>query len=479
MKFLVAISLCCSALAVSALAAAPPVRILPLGDSITYGAGTPGGYRWPLYQMLTSAGYSVEYTGTTTNNSPPEMVMHHDGWGGYRIDNIFDWTPVIYAQTEDPDVILIMLGTNDYGQNYDTPNALNRIDALIIDLANHWPYAKIVVASMVPTLMSCQTSMDLTYNQLLPGNVANLVAQGRQVYFADQRNALTAADTYDGVHPTTTGYAKMANCWFPVVTSIITPLGTANAPAVVSVAPGTSTSTNLTLSFNKPVSNNATNLSNFALSSGTILSATLDPTYRRDVTLNTSSMSDGSYTLTVQNVTDMTPANTSMASTNLTVVVPKVIKKANNTNNLNLGTSWTGGTAPASSTLDIAQWDSTVTGANTTKPAANLSWRGIIITNPGGAVTINANSSTNITLGAAGIDMSASTRNLTINCPLVLSAAQTWNVAYLHTLTTDAITGTGGVTKGGLGTWQLAAANGASTYSGDTVIGANCTAVLV
>ena len=30
------------------------MRILPLGDSLTFGAYVPGGYRAPLYQLLTS-----------------------------------------------------------------------------------------------------------------------------------------------------------------------------------------------------------------------------------------------------------------------------------------------------------------------------------------------------------------------------------------------------------------------------------------
>ena len=40
-----------------------PVRIMPLGDSITYGTNSTGtvGYRRPLYQQLVGAGYSVDF----------------------------------------------------------------------------------------------------------------------------------------------------------------------------------------------------------------------------------------------------------------------------------------------------------------------------------------------------------------------------------------------------------------------------------
>jgi len=163
------------------------------------------------------------------------------------------------------------------------------------------------------------------------------------------------------------------------------------------------------------------------------------------------------------------------------------ITKANNTNNLNLGTSWGGGTAPGST--DVALWDSTVAGANTAALGANLSWQGIRIANPGGAVTITA--ANTLTLSSAGIDMSAATQNLTVNSSLILGAAQTWNVATGRALgvggavnnggnllTVDGvgntnisgvISGVGGLTKNGAGQTTLF---GASTYTGTTTINA-------
>ncbi|HET6408147.1 MAG TPA: hypothetical protein VFG14_09725, partial [Chthoniobacteraceae bacterium] len=71
------------------------------------------------------------------------------------------------------------------------------------------------------------------------------------------------------------------------------------------------------------------------------------------------------------------------------VAVPKAnaqIVKANNTDNLNLGSSWVGGVAPGAA--DLALWDATVVGPNTTILGANLNWSGVSIANPGGAVTI-------------------------------------------------------------------------------------------
>ena len=65
------------------------------------------------------------------------------------------------------------------------------------------------------------------------------------------------------------------------------------------------------------------------------------------------------------------------------------ISKADNTDNLNLGSSWTGGTPPTSS--DVAVWDSTVTAARANTLGASTNWQGIQISGVQGAPTVNPN----------------------------------------------------------------------------------------
>jgi fibronectin-binding autotransporter adhesin len=146
-----------------------------------------------------------------------------------------------------------------------------------------------------------------------------------------------------------------------------------------------------------------------------------------------------------------------LASLSLTISLHAIdINKANNTDNLNAGTSWSGGTAPGTS--DVGVWDSTVTGANNISLGGALSWSGIRIANPGGTVTINAGDS--LTLGSAGIDMSAATQNLTLGNAVTLGAAQAWNVGTGRTLTTTgALGGSAALTKSGAGMLILSGAN--------------------
>ena len=137
--------------------------------------------------------------------------------------------------------------------------------------------------------------------------------------------------------------------------------------------------------------------------------------------------------------------------------------KANNADNLNLGSSWVGGTVPAAT--NSVQWDATVTSANTVSLGTDLAWTGINILNPAGAVTINAGNTLTI---SNSIDLSLATTDFTLNCNLLLGGTNVWNVGTGRTLTVGGIvSGSNPVTKQGAGVVILA---GNNTYTGGTTI---------
>jgi fibronectin-binding autotransporter adhesin len=107
------------------------------------------------------------------------------------------------------------------------------------------------------------------------------------------------------------------------------------------------------------------------------------------------------------------------------VVSAADVIKANNTNNLNLGTSWTSGTAPTPA--DVAVWNNTVTASNTSALGGDVSWQGIKVQAPGGRVAITGAANT-LTLGGEGIALLSGSQQLEIQSRVTLLTSQTWTL---------------------------------------------------
>jgi autotransporter-associated beta strand protein len=154
------------------------------------------------------------------------------------------------------------------------------------------------------------------------------------------------------------------------------------------------------------------------------------------------------------------------------------ITKADNTFDLNLGTSWALGSAPSPN--DIALWDSAVTGANSTLLGTNLTWGGIRITSSGGGVTIGAGNT--LTLGKDGIDISAATQSLTIaSLATLTNTAQTWNAgnqALNITSFTRAAGSTVNLITSGTGSINIASGAASAALGGYAVLNSNDYAAL-
>lgn len=200
----------------------PRLRVLPLGDSITLGLGAAGGYRAPLYHLLFGAGYAPDYLGTQMGNSAANLPdPDHEGRGGYRIANIDGILPMLFSAVPEPEVILLLLGVNDFLNNDNTATATNRLEALVVRLATNWPSSKIIVGSLTAVSEPLNSQIQTMYNALLPGMCERQRGLGRQVYFTDMYSALPLADMPDQLHPNQLGYSKMATNWFASILAAI------------------------------------------------------------------------------------------------------------------------------------------------------------------------------------------------------------------------------------------------------------------
>ncbi|MEU6741111.1 SGNH/GDSL hydrolase family protein, partial [Streptosporangium sandarakinum] len=206
------------------------VRVMPLGDSITEGTQVPGGYRIGLWQRLAAGRYTIDFVGSQYNG-PAGLGDHdHEGHPGWRIDQI-DAGVTGWLRTHTPRTVLLHIGTNDILQNHDVSSAPSRLSALIDHITAAAPNAEVFVATIIPLSNSGQEAAARTFNAAIPGIVWSKVNSGRRVHLVDMHGRLTTADLIDGVHPTATGYDKMAAAWYQALQSVPGSIGQGPGPS--------------------------------------------------------------------------------------------------------------------------------------------------------------------------------------------------------------------------------------------------------
>jgi len=229
--------------------------IMPIGDSITYGAKAVGGYRYPLFVTLTTAGIGMRLVGVNTQNGAPLPVdcRGHNGVSGATIEDVQrnlvdaggvgemvaaaypggywmmdggkqDGAPI------DPAVILLLIGTNDVLHHPDTAT----VDAmqgpytkLITWLGTNRPHAEIIIGTTIPVTRKPARMQDVltAFNAWL---TATAPTWGPQVHLVDMHAAFMKADGSvntawlpDGVHPDATGCAAMATVWATAIGDLV------------------------------------------------------------------------------------------------------------------------------------------------------------------------------------------------------------------------------------------------------------------
>lgn len=190
-----------------------PLRILPTGDSITWGEGDPSGngYRHSLIKQLLNSGFGVTMVGSERNGQFANN--YNEGHRGWRIDQISSIVGSTLAKWQ-PNVITLMIGTNDCLQQYDTVGAPGRLNSLVRQIFNNSPNTAVALATLIPAASAQSCVQNLNAN--IPGIVSQLQSEGRSIVLADM-GAVTLSDLPDGIHPNPAGYTKIANAFHTAV----------------------------------------------------------------------------------------------------------------------------------------------------------------------------------------------------------------------------------------------------------------------
>lgn len=227
----------------AAQASAEPLRIMPMGDSITAGytdnpvwnVDFEFGYRSGLYTRLTNAGYDFQFVGGSTEPfddafpgdptrngtyTPPIDLQAlgqdgHRGYGGkagpFFLANAPNW-----MVEDEPDLILMHIGTN--GQQF-----TDELDELVSHVVSTRPEVQILLAEIIPKRVF--NASIVTYNSYVRDTLLpKYEALGARVsvvdhytpFLTDSNDPTTINTAYmaTGNHPNGDGYDVMAQTWF-------------------------------------------------------------------------------------------------------------------------------------------------------------------------------------------------------------------------------------------------------------------------
>jgi acyl-CoA thioesterase I len=222
-----------------------PLRIMPLGDSITAGYTDNSrwahpfeyGYRAPLYTLLSDAKIPFKFVGQSAEpmnkkfGDPthgatvfPKLDLKalgqdgHRGYGGWSIPKI-QKNISLWIKEDKPGIILLLIGIN--GIN---PKSPQQLEALVKKIYETDKDIKLIVAQITPYSSYKQLLFD--YNTFIRQElVPKYQKQGRTILTVDQyKHSLLDPKDPKSIdkkrlsnrinHPTNEIYEKMAQSWF-------------------------------------------------------------------------------------------------------------------------------------------------------------------------------------------------------------------------------------------------------------------------
>jgi len=212
------------------------INIMPLGDSLTAGYPDTCAYRNYLCDILLEEGYNFMFVGPKTTPADrldrynfPEEYSHHSAQGGWTLNNILANKESLLAAEYNPDVIMLMITTNDMSGNLNE-QLEERYRTLVAYIFRCFPDVTLYCANPIPRrtddgqiveLNSRVTDWEIPF---LKEMAADKQENGFDMRYVDMTNKtlnFVAEDIRadDKIHPTDSGNQKLANAWYNAIKS--------------------------------------------------------------------------------------------------------------------------------------------------------------------------------------------------------------------------------------------------------------------
>ena len=260
-------------------------RIMAIGDSITDGYGVEGSYRKFLCNGLAEKGINVDMVGSKGGGMMAEYKdektgksFRYDndntGYSGYAIqeysgrNGILETLRSTDCLSENPDIVILQIGTNDVIDNHELDKAGERLSGLVKYILENIPENSALFVTTIPDVdPNCsgvyewfdnyrhsadwQTQYDDTtaesnihkavakYNSDVQAVVEAIAKTDSRVHFADVNSAVTDVKSQlgDGVHPNNDGYKAMGDYWTDIISDFIigSPVTVTTKPANIMI----------------------------------------------------------------------------------------------------------------------------------------------------------------------------------------------------------------------------------------------------
>ncbi|HWP46091.1 MAG TPA: SGNH/GDSL hydrolase family protein [Candidatus Limnocylindrales bacterium] len=203
---------------------AKPVKIMPLGDSITQSDSQHNSYRRNLWQKLKADGYNIDFVGSQKENfggppPNPDFDLDHEGHWGWRVDQILEKIDG-WATTYQPDIVLIHLGHNDLGRGHSISSTVQELGEIIDILRRQNAHIIVLLAQIIPTYPPSPAIQKLNAEISRLAMAKN--TRESPVLLVNQAEGFDAReDTFDGLHPNESGEEKMATRWYTALVKVL------------------------------------------------------------------------------------------------------------------------------------------------------------------------------------------------------------------------------------------------------------------
>ncbi|SPE52482.1 hypothetical protein SBV1_1530028 [Verrucomicrobia bacterium] len=223
-----------------------PIKIMPIGDSITDDCEVNGAWRAYLQPLLTSNGFHFTFVGRQSSAPSGQFTQtHHEGYCGAVVAPPGVFAAHQYSTTNNyllkivadalavtnnrPDVALVLIGANDIGRGRDPYHvATNDMPELLDLIFSNVPNANVILAK-ITSLQSATiinygayaTNVPI-YNAALQAVVNQRRALGQNVFLSDMFSVVDYNTMFvsDHVHPNAAGLKAIAAEWLARIQAI-------------------------------------------------------------------------------------------------------------------------------------------------------------------------------------------------------------------------------------------------------------------